>query len=173
MKKYALALATVAPLALAGTANAKDVGGKFGLGGQVDLGGLLGNLSSSAPTAPAGLSLRYWISDLGLEANFGLAIKGETQEGADNGTTALGLGFHLLYNFARANDTNMYAGLGVNLGLIDAETTVIAARLGVEHFFTDHFSVGGHVGLSVDLGDQFKFSLGETASWGSSFHFYF
>lgn len=173
MKKTALALATVAPLAFASTANAKDVGGKFGLGGQVDLGGLFGSIGNNSPTAPAGLSLRYWISDLGLEANLGLKITGESSEGADDGTTALGLGIHVLYNFARANDTNMFAGLGINLGLIDADSTVLTARLGVEHFFTDHFSVGGHVGLSVDLGDQFKFSLGEASQWGSSFHFYF
>ncbi len=164
MKKYALALATVAPLAFAGTANAKDVGGKFGLGGQAEFG---------ANGAPSGLSLRYWISDLGLEANLGLRMTGESSDGADDGTTALGLGIHLLYNFARANDTNMFASAGVNLGLIDADSTVIAVRLGVEHFFTDHFSVGGHVGLGIDLGDQFVFSLGDASHWGSSFHFYF
>jgi len=172
MKKYALALATVAPLAFAGTANAKDVGGKFGLGGQFDMAGLVSSATGPA-VAPAGLSLRYWISDLGLEANFGLNIRGETAEGADDGTTALGLGLHILYNFARANDTNMFASAGVSLGLIDADSTELAVRLGVEHFFTDHFSVGGHVGLRVDLGDRFELSLGETASWGSSFHFYF
>lgn len=164
MKKYALALATVAPLALAGTANAKDVGGKFGLGGQAAFG---------AKDAVSGLSLKYWISDLGLEANLGFEMKGENPEGADNGTTHLGLGFHILYNFARANDTNMYASAGINLGLIDSDSAVIAARLGVEHFFTDHFSVGGHVGLGLDLGDQFIFSLGNASHWGSSFHFYF
>ncbi|HRE92116.1 MAG TPA: hypothetical protein PK095_23575 [Myxococcota bacterium] len=159
MKKYALALATVAPFALAGTANAKDVGGKFGLGGEAFGGG----------AAPAGLSLKYWISDLGLQANLGLGIN---TLGPD--TTHLGLGFHVLYNFARANDTNMYASGGINLGLIDSDSTVVALRLGVEHFFTDHFSVGGHVGLGIDVGgDDVVVNLGNSSEWGTSFHFYF
>jgi hypothetical protein len=33
--------------------------------------------------------------------------------------------------------------------------------------------VAGHVGLHVDVGDQFRLDLGNTASWGTSFHFYF
>lgn len=161
MKKYALALATVAPLALAGTANAKDMKGRFGAGGQLDSGGA------------EGLSLKYWISDLGLQGIFGLKIRGEFPEGADNGATELGLGLRILYNIARANDTNMYAGAGVTLGLIDAEKTQIDVILGVEHFFTDFFSVAGHVGLHIGLDDPFTLSLGDTAGWGSSFHFYF
>ena len=161
MKKYALALATVAPLALASTANAKDMSGRFGLGGQLDSGGL------------AGLSLKYWISDLGIQGIFGLSMVGESADGAGDDATALGLGLRVLYNIARANDTNLYAGAGVSLGLIDADQTQLDVILGVEHFFTDHFSVAGHIGLHVDLGDRFSLDLGNTAGWGTSFHFYF
>lgn len=161
MKKTALALATVAPLAFAGAAHAKDMKGRFGAGGQIDSGGA------------AGLSLKYWISDLGLQGIFGFSTVGEFPDGAGNDATALGLGLRVLYNIARANDTNMYAGAGVTLGLIDADQTQVDVILGVEHFFTDHFSVAGHVGLHVDLGDQFKLSLGNTAGWGTAFHFYF
>lgn len=168
MKKVALALATVAPLALAstaGTAEAKDMKGRFGLGGQLEnLGGV-----------PGGLSLKYWISDLGLQALFGLEIKGDSDgDGPDTSRTGFGLGLRVLYNFARANDTNMYVGAGVRLGLVDADATVIDVIIGVEHFFTDFFSVAGHVGLGIDVGgDAVNVNLGSTSTWGTSFHFYF
>lgn len=166
MKKLALALATVAPMALAGTASAKDMKGRFGIGGQLEnLGGV-----------PGGLSLKYWINDLGIQALFGLHIAGDNSDtdNVDEGSTELGLGLRILYNFARANDTNLYAGAGVRLGLIDADSTIIDVGLGIEHFFTDYFSVAGHVGLGIDVGgDVLDVSLGNTATWGTSFHFYF
>ena len=165
MKKLALALATVAPMALAGTASAKDMKGRFGVGGQLEnLGGV-----------PGGLSLKYWISDLGIQALFGLDIAGDPDDdGPAEGSTGLGLGLRILYNFARANDTNMYAGAGVRLGLIDADSTIVDVTLGVEHFFTDYFSVAGHVGLGIDVGgDAVNVSLGDVTTWGTSFHFYF
>lgn len=161
MKKTALALATVAPLAFAGAAQAKDMKGRFGAGGQFDTGG------------NAGLSLKYWISDLGIQGIFGLGMLGESADGAGDDRTELNMTLRLLYNIARANDTNMYAGAGVSLGLIDADKTLVDLILGVEHFFTDYFSVAGHVGLHIDLGDRFGLDLGNTASWGTSFHFYF
>lgn len=161
MKKTALALATVAPLAFAGAAHAKDMKGRFGAGGQIDTSG------------NAGLSLKYWISDLGLQGIFGFGMIGESADGAGDDLTALNMSLRVLYNIARANDTNMYAGAGVSLGLIDADATLLDVILGVEHFFTDHFSVAGHVGLHVDLGDRFALDLGNTASWGTAFHFYF
>lgn len=166
MKKLALALATVAPMALAGTASAKDMKGRFGVGGQLEnLGGV-----------PGGLSLKYWISDLGIQALLGLDIKGDNDDtqNIDEGSTGLGLGLRILYNFARANDTNMYAGVGARLGLIDADAVIVDLTLGVEHFFTDYFSVAGHVGLGIDVGgDAVNVSLGDVTTWGTSFHFYF
>lgn len=161
MKKFALALATVAPLALAGTANAKDMSGRFGAGGQGDTGG------------NAGLSLKYWLSDLGFQGILDFAMVGESADNAGDDATSLGLALRVLYNIARANDTNLYAGAGVSLGLIDAEKTQADVILGIEHFFTDHFSVGAHVGLHIDLGDRFVLDFGNVAGWGSSVHFYF
>lgn len=161
MKKLALALAVLAPITFGSATFAKDVGGRFGLGGQADTGGV------------SGLSLKYWISDLGFQGIFGLHVRGESSDGADDGVTELEMALRVLYSFARANDTNMYGGLGVSLGLIDADSTIIDLILGVEHFFTDYFSVAGHVGLHVDTGDIFILDFGRTASWGGSFHFYF
>lgn len=175
MKKTAtvLALAATLPLAASTTAQAKDLTGRFGLGGQLDAGTGLG-----------GLSARYWISDLGFQAILGLGFKGEGDNGAPPSAFDLGLGVRVLYNFARANDTNMFVGGGVSLGLIDADATYVDLLLGVEHFFTNHFSVSGQVGLHVDVGsDRFGINLGSApgssiggntvASWGTAFHFYF
>ena len=59
-------------------------------------------------------------------------------------------------------------------GVIDLDSTVIDLVLGVEHFFTDFFSVAGHVGLGIDVGgDAVNISLGNVGTWGTSFHFYF
>lgn len=168
MKKLALALAMIAPLAFAGTASAKDMKGRFGVGGQLEnLGGV-----------PGGLSLKYWLSDLGFQAMFGLSMAGDPDgDGPVESATSLGLGLRVLYNFARANDTNMYVGAGVGLGLIDApdESNLnIDVVLGIEHFFTDYFSVAGHVGLQIDVaGDQTNVLLASLTTWGTSFHFYF
>jgi hypothetical protein len=161
MKKLALALAVMAPLAFASSASAKDMGMRFGAGGQIDSSG------------NSGLSLKYWVSDLGFQGVFGLAVVGESADGANDDMTGFTMTLRVLYNIARANDTNMYAGIGASLGLIDLDYTLIDLVIGVEHYFTDYFSVAGHVGLHVDVGDQFRLDLGNTASWGTSFHFYF
>ncbi len=175
MMKTALALATIAPLALASTAaQAKDMKGRFGIGGQLET-LATGGGDKNAPAIPGGVSLKYWIADFGIQAMLGLGIRGDgDDEGPDEGGTSLGLGLRLLYNFARANDTNLYVGAGVRLGVIDSKDTNIDLILGVEHFFTDFFSVAGHFGLGIELGeDATNVSLGNVGTWGTSFHFYF
>ncbi|MCC6623818.1 MAG: hypothetical protein IT385_21345 [Deltaproteobacteria bacterium] len=152
-------------MAFAGAASAKDMKGRFGAGGQVsDLGGVGG-----------GLSLNYWVSDLGIQALIGLEISGDPDDdGPAEGTTGLGLGLRVKYNIARANDTNMYALAGARFGLIDEDAVIIDIGIGVEHFFTDYFSVAGEVGLGIDVGgDVTSVALGTTLPWGFAFHFYF
>lgn len=163
MKKTlsAIALAATLPLAATTTASAKDVTGKFGIGAQLD---------NRLADIPGALNFRYWISDFGLQGTLGMSFVDAEPESQFK----LGLGVRALYNFARANDTNLYVGAGLSLGLIDADATVVDLILGVEHFFTDHFSVGGQVGAHFDVGsDNFRFSLGNSTSWGTAFHFYF
>jgi hypothetical protein len=170
MKKTALTLATLAPIAFASTAaraedesagHARRAKG-FAAGGQVDSGG------------NSGLSLKYALeNNLSFQGIFGLGMMGESADGAGDDATMLNLTLRVMYNIARANDTNLYAGAGATLGLIDADKTQLDLVLGAEHFFTDHFSVSGHVGLHVDLGDRFSLNLGNVAGWGSAFHFYF
>jgi hypothetical protein len=166
LKKTAatLALAAALPLAATTSASAKDVEGRFGIGAQHEAGG------------GSGLNLRYWLSHFGLQATIGAGYVGDNDATpADDSAFNLGLSLRGLFNFARANDTNLYAGGGLSLGLIDADSTVVDLVLGVEHFFTDHFSVGGQVGMHIDVGaDTLTMNLGGTgASWGSAFHFYF
>ena len=165
MKKLLVAMGMVLPLALVGTAAAKDMKGRFGAGGQADTGG------------GGGLSLKYWVSDLGFQGLFNLvnvSVDPDDDGPLDSvSTTGFNLALRVLYNIARANDTNMYAGAGVTLGLIDAEKTQIDVILGVEHFFTDYFSVAGHVGLHIDVTNDTLIAVGVPASWGTSFHFYF
>jgi hypothetical protein len=169
MKKTALALATVAPLAFATAARAEDESPGharrakgFAVGGQFDTGG------------NSGLSLKYALpNELSLQGIVGMNMLGESADGAGDDLTTLNLTLRVLYNIARANDTNLFAGAGVSLGLIDADSTLLDVVLGAEHFFTDHFSVSGQVGLHMDLGDRFSLSVGNTTSWGSAFHFYF
>ena len=162
MKKTAaaLAIAAMAPLALPSDAEAKPVDGRFGLGGVT-------NFAGDAPGG--GLNARYWISDFGVQANLNMAFRG-----GDPGFFGLGFGVHGLFNFARANDTNMYVGAGLTVGVIDYDAVIIDVLLGVEHFFTDHFSVGGHVGFHLNVGaDPISFTLGNALGWGGQFNFYF
>lgn len=144
----------------------KNLSGRFGIGGQAEnLGGVGG-----------GLSLKYWISDLGIQALLGFDRTPDPDDmGPLESQQALGIGLRVLYNFARSNDTNMYGGGGLSLGLIDADAVDIDLVLGVEHFFTDYFSVGGHVGATFGLsgGSEGLVGIGNAASWGTSFHFYF
>jgi len=46
--------------------------------------------------------------------------------------------------------------------------------VGVEHFFGNHFSVAGHVGLGLTMFEDITITqFGNVASWGTAFHFYF
>jgi len=172
MNKLALVLGLAVPsLAFAqetpAPAAGKDLTGRFGVGGQLEsIGGVAG-----------GVSLKYWISaDLGLQV-LGAMDKFPDPDGMgplDSGTE-LGLGLRALFNIARQGDTNLYGGAGLSLGLIDADQVDVDLLLGVEHFFTDYFSVAGHVGIQAGLAGNSKeeISIGNVGSWGTSFHFYF
>lgn len=159
MKKFAIALATLAPLALASTAQAKDISGRFGIGGNID-----------SQTHGSGISAKYWFNEA---IGFQLTLGGQTNVGIED-EFGLDLGARVLFTIARANDTNLYGGVGVVLGLVGYDSTVIDARLGAEHFFSNHFSVSGHVGLGIGVGDGDRdFTLGNNMGWGGAFHFYF
>ena len=145
MKKLALALATVAPLALAGTASAKDMKGRFGVGGQLDTGNT------------DGLSLKYWVSDLGFQGILGYQMVGESGTDTKDNTSEFDLTLRLLYNIARANDT----AFGLAGGLISDDAALwrraaLELRAGVLNWNRPTTGASsalpfGGVGLSGDL----------------------
>lgn len=150
------------------SASAKERNG-FAIGGQID------NVNN-------GLSLKYAMGNFQLQSILGTdvvlshKVAGVTVDTKFN----LQLSLRALYNIARANDTNFFAGAGVTLGFFDTADTAVTLDLllGVEHFFTDYFSVSGHVGLPIGFADTSAARPGTTISlravgWGGAFHFYF
>ncbi len=172
MKKLVL-LATLLGLAIPTAASAKTLEGRFGVGGEAGL-----------TPGHGGLSLKYWAGNFGIQGLIGMQIAtfDSTADGvADpDSITNLQLDLRALYNFARTEQTNLYVGGGVALGLIDADSFGIELLLGAEHFFSDWFSVSGIVGLPIALGvevapgiESTSASLGSVINWGGGFHFYF
>lgn len=162
MKKLIIAMAALLPLTFGSmnAASAKDMSDRFGLGAELtDLGiGL-----------PGALNARYWFGDFGAQVLLGYNHIESGQVSEDG----LGLGVHLLYNFARANDTNFYAAIGGRFGLIDMERQIIDLKVGVEHFLTDFFSIELQAGLALDVTGDVNVSLGAADLLGAGFHFYF
>ncbi|PIE17258.1 MAG: hypothetical protein CSA66_06245 [Proteobacteria bacterium] len=154
----ALALFAAAHLAGPAPAHAKNMSGRFALGGEV-----------ASNFVDSGLSFRYWVSDFGLQIMTSLGIN----ETDDETLADLGLTLRGLASIARAQDTNLYVAAGITLHVIDNDSQVLDALVGVEHFLSDYFSVSGHVGLHVGLSGNLALSLGRVSSWGSGFHFYF
>ncbi len=129
-----------------------------------------------------GLSLKYAMGNFHLQGVLGTdVVMSHKVAGVTVDTTYnLQLSLRALYNIARANDTNLFAGGGVTLGLYDtADTSVtLDLLLGVEHFFTDYFSVSGQVNLPIGFANTSIGRPGTTinlraAGWGGAFHFYF
>ncbi len=139
------------------------------VGGQVD------NMNN-------GLSVKYAMGNLHLQGVLGTdVIMSHKLAGATVDTTYnLQLSLRALYNIARANDTNLFAGGGFTLGFYDTADTSVSLDLllGVEHFFTDYFAVSGLVGLPIGFANTSIGRPGTTISlraigWGGAFHFYF
>ena len=153
----------------------------------------------SAP-ATLGLSLKYWVSDLGIQAAFGNISKPDvTAEPAADGEGRIHIGndasLRLLFNFARAGYSQatlftsnpsgpFYTCYGDDDGKITISSDVLGKfkdvgegidfMLGIEHFFTDFFSVSNNtdIGTKFSSVDDFH-HFGTSVSWGTSFHFYF
>lgn len=144
MRKIAV-LTTALALLLATSAQAKDLGGKFGLGYQATLGGA------------QGLSLSYFVSqafaiDLLLGMKFAIPDVTDTQVGFN---AAIGI----RYNFARAKETNLGIGLLVDLGYLNDQVigpdgsfhANIEIPLVLEHFFGEHFAITLGTGITIEI----------------------
>lgn len=172
-----LALIATALLLTAGTASAKDVDGKFGVG------------FSQSISGTSGLGLNYWVGNFKIGG--GLGVDMFLPKDGD-GTTNLGFHLHGLYAIARAQNVNLNLGLRVNLwyadpGAADSITTFgVEIPIEVEYWFDDHFSITGHTGIIFDIigdkGDASGKGRGEGSaigigngdfSGGVGFNFYF
>lgn len=145
MRKLATLTAAVA-LLLATSAQAKDLGGKFGLGYEATLGGA------------QGLSIAYWVTHaLAIDALLGFQFVSP-----DQGDSKMALDFAIgaRYNFARAKDVNLGIGLKVDLAFLNkaaaggADSVFhanIELPLIVEYFFSEHFSINLATGITVEI----------------------
>ncbi len=162
-------------LLCAAPAYAENVDGKLGVGFEETLTGTaqrqIGVLrddtgqASAAPVPdvrPAGLALRYYLGNVGIEAiaGFGWHMP-DTKAMESNGFVSLGL----LYNVFRAPSVNLALGARVLTGWAKLDTAsgnAEAMRVGVtaeiplrvEYFFTPAFAIAGAVGpvLSFNRG---------------------
>jgi len=155
----AVALAALAPAPAA----AKDMGGRFGVGGQQN------------SLGQRGVSVKYWVGHLGFDLIFGgstvdtkaegdIVEDGENQhyEGEDT-VTGLDSAMRVIFNAARAKDVNMFVGGGLGLGHVtqsfanpqadEASATEVGLELflGAEYFLSNHFAVQAEVGVPMRL----------------------
>ena len=161
------AIALFLSLGLPSVANAKDLSGRFAIGGmQNSLG-------------QQGLSVKYWVGHLGFNMLFGgtsvsTPTKGEyTDEDGDkksyegpDGAKSIQTSMRILFNAARAKDVNMYVGGGIGVGSVsqdyanpdpdnpavkDTSATEVGFELflGAEYFLSNHFAVQAEVGVPM------------------------
>ena len=183
-------------------ADAKDLNGRFAIGGQQN------------SLGQRGVSVKYWVGHLGFNVLFGSNSTSAKEEGAftdedgdnkeysgDNSTTNIDSALRVLFNAARAKDVNMYVGGGIGVGSVSSKfadprvketsATEVAMELffGAEYFFSNHFAIQAEVGIplrafvSSDGGaiaggggvapDGSYFGIFIPATWASGFSFYF
>lgn len=162
-KILGVVLATVC-IATPGAATARPMEGRLGLGGQLDS-GLIG---------PA-LSIRYWVSDLGIEGLFGFRTQKSTPDQA--GFREYRIGARMLYAVTRTKLTNLSVGVGLSTFIrdsaVDSENPLLLDLLISPGFhLSDQLAVSGQVVISVVLQQSPLYSVSPT-SWGASFHYYF
>ena len=120
--------------------------GKFGVGGNSTLGGA------------SGLNVMIGASKLLiLDVTAGMSFTAPAATGADN-VTALRGAVHGFLNLADYDNANLLVGLGVNVmtnsTLDNALGMAVDIPIRPVYFFSDHFSIMGEVGLTVDFMQQ-------------------
>ena len=151
------------------SAEAKDMEGRLGLG-----------LELSSRLEDSGLSFKYWGSNVvGFQStlNFTIVDPGKNEAGEEQDVqTDIGLALRGLFSISRTEQTNFFLGAGIQIHLVfpdGNDEQELDFLFGVEHYFTDYFSVGGHVAFQVSLGNDTDLKLGNATTWGSTFVFYF
>ncbi len=167
MKHRLLSICAVLCLLLAGTsASAKDLNGRFGVGGGTTL---LGN---------PGILVKYNIGNLSVGLLTGYArVSVEQQVGdktGDDVSQGVDSSLRITFNAARARHTNLYLGGGFTFGNYthkDAQGTENSASemgfellLGVEHFFGNHFSLSFETGMPIRMAGDDGMAIGVLSS---------
>lgn len=155
MKQLRLSLAVlVATSLLALPAAAKDLNGRFGVGGGFTL---LGN---------GGLQLKYFAGHLGiamlgsyLNTSKKVASAKDASQSGDYVQNEQDVSLRVSYNIARAKDTNFIGGGGLTYGNYSFKDQDgnedswnemgFELFVGVEHFFGNHFSLTFETGLPI------------------------
>lgn len=183
MQRLITAVALTVALVAGERADARDLSGNLGLGANLD------------STLASGLSLKYWVSDLGLQGLF--AFDAIHSDAETPGRLVFRPGVRVLYAMTRTRLTNLYVGGGVSAELgrgarlvpapepaageepaaptiakIETAILYLDVVVGAEIFLGDHFAVSANVTFSSLLSgvsDQDFVS----AAWGAGFHYYF
>ncbi len=202
MRRIGLGLLAAAVLLAATPAYAKDLNGRFGVGGV------------RSSLGQEGFAFKYWIGHVGVQALVGMQrlmakrtwpdpASPDTMLKGDDVTQFLEAGIRAMFNVARAKDVNLYVGGGIgvaNRSLQPAEPDAkeqtateygVELLLGAEYFLSNHFSVQAEVGIPIrfpgedgpalggGLGNPplasegFGVKVGQVAAWGAGFNFYF
>lgn len=204
MKQLRLALAVcLAASLLALPAAAKDLNGRFAIGGGYTL---LGN---------SGLQAKYYAGHLGIGMMVSYLNQSESQsvttndasgnpvtQTADVDQNEADVSLRLTYNIARAKDTNFIGGVGLTYGNFSTKDVYgkdtswseegVEIIVCLEHFFGNHFSLTFETGLPWRFpGDKNGGAIGRltgatvlgkgkmlrfgsvTPTLASSFNFYF
>ncbi len=167
MKKVALVVALVLGFAVvgAGTASAKDMSGRLGVGADSTLGwGYVAQDSAMGPMNQ-GLSIVYQVSKMfGLQLIASVGFGMASDDDVDYSANYWGVSVRGLVPIAFTNDVNLNAVVGFSVagsgwameseaGDVDGSKTHIWFDLGLrpEWFITDHFSIHTQVGVAISL----------------------
>lgn len=138
--------------------------GRLGLGGHLDS-GILGQT----------LSIKYWVSDLGLQGLFGFSTIKSTATEA--GAREYRVGLRMLYALTRTRLTNLNVGVGLSTFVRDSDfdgrnPLMLDVLVSPEIHLGEHFAVSGQVSFSVELGSS-PLGFVQAAEFGAGFHYYF
>lgn len=176
----ALAVALALVVAGAGEGRARDMSGRLGVGAQVEDG----------PLAET-LSVRYWVSHLGLQVLFGMASM-KSKPGV-HGFVEWRPGGRVIYALTRTRLTNLFVGGGLSSVIRKSkdrggDRLAFDAVIGLEYHLSEVLGLSGHVTLTYLLSQPAegqpdgedaetdgsgKARLPYGIAWGGSFHFYF
>ncbi len=143
----------LAALLVAAPATAKDLNGRFGVGAGTTLQG------------NPGLSFKYFVGHLGVNLMTSYTRLSTEQvvgeQTGDHVQQEYGGALRVLFNAARAKDTNLYLGAGFDFASIsDKQATGDETSwkeigfelvMGAEHFFGNHFALYFETGAPIRL----------------------